>query len=176
MTNMTLGRRDLLRLGFFGGVALTAGSSLALLSGCSSATGPAQGYHYLRPKDLELLAPLIPVVMGSALSADDDPETSLRAIDALLASVSPGGRKPFFQLLDLLQLGAARWYFTGRWAAFSEQSPAELRETLDTWGRSNSGFARVARFAVIQPITMTWYLQPDNARATGYPGPPRRTA
>lgn len=170
-----LGRRELLRLGLFGGLALSAGSSLALLSGCSSATAPAEGFRHLRAKDLELLAPLVPVVMGSALSADDDPGQSLRAIDDLLASVSPGGRKPFFQLLDLLQLGPARWYFTGRWAAFHEQTPDELRETLDAWGRSDSGFARVARMAVIQPITMTWYLQPDKARITGYPGPPERT-
>ncbi len=173
----TLGRRELLRLSATGAVALAAGSSVAtLITGCSSSAPSAEGYRYLRASDLELLRPLIPVALAGALPDGTEPEEPLRVLDDLLHHISPGGRKPLFQLLDLLQLAPARWYLTGTWAAFGDQSEEQLRATLTQWGESNSGFARLARYGIIQPLMMAWYAEPEIAQSTGYPGPPEKVS
>lgn len=174
MTNFDPGRRDFLKLGLGGAAALGLGSSLAVLSGCSSNSGPAPGYRYLRPQDLELLRALSPALLAGALPAGTDPEMPLRRLDELLSGNSPAGRKLYLQLLDMLQLGAVRWYFSGRWTAFSEQSEEELRETLATWAASDNGLARLALRGVALSGMMAWYTQPDVAATTGYPGPPRK--
>jgi len=175
--NATLGRRELLRLSATGAVTLAAGSSLAgLITGCSSSAPSAEGYRYLRAADLELLRPLIPVALEGALPAGTKPEAPLQVLDDLLHHISPGGRKPLFQLLDLLQLAPARWYLTGTWTAFADQSEEQLRTTLTQWGESSSGFARLARYGIIQPLMMAWYAEPEIARTTGYPGPPEKVS
>lgn len=175
--NATMSRRAFVRLSTTATVALGAGSALTtLVTGCSASDPPAEGYRYLRPADLELLRPLIPVMLVGALPAGTDPEEPLQVLDDLMHHISPGGRKPLFQLLDLLQLAPARWYLTGSWAAFSEQTETELRATLTRWGQSDSGFARLARYGIVQPLMMAWYAEPQVARTTGYPGPPEKVS
>ena len=54
--NNAIGRRDFLKLGAGGAAVLASGSSLALLSGCSSGgAGPADGFLHLRDSDYLLL-------------------------------------------------------------------------------------------------------------------------
>jgi hypothetical protein len=172
-----LGRREFLRLGTTATLALGLSAPVAgLLTGCSSSNPPAEGYRHLRPADLDLLAPLVPVALAGALPDGTDPKRPLRVLDSLLHHFSPGGRKVLFQLLDLLQLAPARWYLTGTWAAFGEQSEDELQATLTQWARSDSGFARVAHSAAVKPMMIAWYSEPDIALTTGYPGPPEKVA
>jgi hypothetical protein len=172
-----LGRRDFLRLSATASVALGLSAPVAsLITGCSSSSPPAQGYRHLRASDVELLSPLVPVVLAGALPEGTDHERPLRVLDSLLHHFSPGGRKMLFQLLDLLQLAPARWYLTGTWAAFADQSPDELEATLTEWSQSDSGFARVAHNAAVKPMMIAWYSEPDIALTTGYPGPPEKVA
>lgn len=174
MSETGLGRRDFLRLGLAGGTLLATGSSLALLSGCSSNKGPAQGYQVLRAHDLELLRPLMPVLLAGSPPLAEDPDRPLRRLDDLLTANSPMGRKQYLQMLDMLQLGAVRWYLTGRWAAFQDQDPATLRRTLADWASADSGMARLMLRVVNLSTMMAWYTEPDIAQTTGYPGPPRK--
>lgn len=170
-----LGRREFLRLSAAGSLALGLGASVAgLVTGCSSSDPPAQGYRHLRAADLALFRPLVPVALAGALPEGTDPERPIRALDTHIHHFSPGGRKMLFQLLDLLQLAPARWYLTGTWAAFGDQSPDELQATLSEWSRSGSGFARVAHNATLKPMMIAWYSEPDIALTTGYPGPPEK--
>ncbi|MFC6330791.1 hypothetical protein ACFP3N_19460, partial [Alloalcanivorax gelatiniphagus] len=63
-------RRGFLKLGFWGGAALTLGAGGAgLLTGCSGDPGPASGFEYLRQKDLELLRPLMAPLLAGGLEA-----------------------------------------------------------------------------------------------------------
>lgn len=170
-----LNRREFLRLGAVGSLALGLSAPVAgLLTGCSSSAPSAEGYRHLRTSDVELLAPLVPVALAGALPEGTDPDRPLRILDSLLHHFTPGGRKALFQLLDLLQLAPARWYLTGTWAAFGEQTQNELHATLTQWARSDSGFARVAHNAAVKPMMIAWYSEPDIALTTGYPGPPEK--
>jgi hypothetical protein len=174
MSGFDQGRRDFLRLGLAGGVVLATGSSVALLSGCSANDGPAKGYQVLRPQDLELLRPLMPVLLADSEPLKADPDRPLRVLDDLLMGNSPAGRKQYLQMLDMLQLGAVRWYVSGRWAAFGEQDESTLRQTLSDWANADSGMARLMLRAVNLSTMMAWYTRADIALTTGYPGPPRK--
>lgn len=174
MSSAGLGRRDFLRLGLAGGVVLAAGSSLALVSGCSGNSAPAAGYRCLRARDLELLRPLMPLLLAGSEPLVEDSERPLRLLDELLMGNSAMGRKQYLQMLDMLQLGAVRWYFTGRWAAFHEQDEATLHQTLNDWAGADKGMGRLLLRVLNLSTLMAWYTQPDIALTTGYPGPPRK--
>lgn len=168
-------RRGFLKLSVWGGAALAVGAGAStLLTGCSSDPGPAGGYKHLRDKDVTLLRPLMAPLLGGGLEAVDGagPDQALQAFDRLLQGGTDGQRGQLFQLLDLLQLGAARWWITGTWAHFEAQSDAQLRDTLAHWANNDGGFPKLAFKGLTQPILMAWYVTPEAGRTTGYPGPP----
>ena len=168
-------RRSFLKLGAAGSAFLAAGSSLTLLTGCSSNDGPAAGYRYFRQQDVDLLTPLVGAVLGKALTdVGASAEDGMKAYDDLLDGAMPGTRATLFQILDLMQLGAARWFITGTWASFAEQSEDELQQTLAHWSSSDRGLSRMAFKGLTQSMFMAWYVKPEAARSTGYPGPPQK--
>ncbi|MGB2246016.1 MAG: twin-arginine translocation signal domain-containing protein [Alcanivorax sediminis] len=170
-----INRRGFLKLGTAGAALLATGSGVALLSGCSSNDGPAQGYRHFRQQDVDLLTPLVGAVLGPALAAAGATAADgMKAYDDLLEGAMPGTRDTLFQLLDLMQLGAARWFLTGTWAHFAEQSEEQLLQTLDAWAAKSNSIARMAIKGLTQPMFMAWYVKPAAASTTGYPGPPAK--
>jgi len=170
-----INRRGFLKLSAAGSAMLAAGSSLAVLTGCSSNDGPAEGYRHLRQQDVDLLTPLVGAVLGPALAAAGaTAKDGMKAFDDLLEGGMPGTRAAVLEVLDLMQLGAARWYITGTWASFADQSDDELQQTLANWSASERSLSRMAFKGLTQPIYMAWYVKPTGARTTGYPGPPQK--
>ncbi|BAP12939.1 hypothetical protein AS19_00880 [Alcanivorax sp. NBRC 101098] len=168
-------RRGFLKLSAAGSAVLATGSGLALLTGCSSNDGPATGYKHFRQQDVDLLTPLVGAVLGPALTnVGASAEDGMKAFDDLLEGGMPGTRAALFQVLDLMQLGAARWYITGTWASFADQSEQEIKQTLTEWSASERSLSRMAFKGLTQPIHMAWYVKPAAARSTGYPGPPKK--
>ncbi|MGB2337390.1 MAG: twin-arginine translocation signal domain-containing protein, partial [Alcanivorax sp.] len=85
-----INRRGFLKLSAAGSAMLTAGSGLALLTGCSSNDGPAEGYRHLRQQDVDLLTPLVGAVLGSALTAAGaTAKDGMKAFDDLLEGGMP---------------------------------------------------------------------------------------
>lgn len=170
-----LHRRDVLKTGLLGGTLLATGSSLALLSGCSSNDGPAEGYLHLRQRDVDLLLPLTGVVLAQALKKSAaSADTALKAYDKVLDGAMPGTRATLFQLFDLMQLGAARWFITGTWAHFNAQDSETLTHTLQGWFTLDRSLSRMAWKGLVQPLMFAWFAQPAAGLSTGYPGPPQR--
>lgn len=173
--SLTLDRRQFLGAGLAGSAWLAGGATLASLSGCSAPMTPAHGYLHLRSADLALLAPMAPVILAGAMGdPEQDTTRLLQRLDRMLDAVTPGTRDAMFQLYDVLQLGAFRWWVMDRWAHPATLSAAEIDAGLARWSRHQTSFARLAFNALCQSMTMSWYTDPDNARTTGYPGPPRK--
>ena len=86
----------------------------------------------------------------------------------------PGTRATLFQLFDLMQLGAARWYITGTWSSFAEQDESTRQQTLQGWFRLDRTLSRMAWKGLVQPLMFAWFAQPQAGLTTGYPGPPQR--
>lgn len=174
MTNAALSRRDFLRVGTSATLMLAGGSMLAGLTGCSSPSVPATDFRSLRQGDVELLRPLVPTILGSSVKNADDIERSLQLLDELLFASSDVVRGGLFQLYDLLQLGAARWWLSGFWSAPAELSETDKVAALQAWSTKDSGFARIAFRGLTQPILLSWFADTKNSLATGYPGPPQK--
>ncbi len=171
-----INRRGFLKLGAAGSALLATGSGVALLTGCSSnSDGPAEGYRYFRQQDVDLLTPLVGAVLAPSLAAAGaSAEDGMKAYDDLLEGAMPGTRDTLFQILDLMQLGAARWFLTGTWTHFSELDDDQLKQLLADWSAKSNSIARMALKGLTQPMHMAWYAKPAGASTTGYPGPPTR--
>lgn len=172
---LTLGRREFLRAGLFGSALLAGGAGVASLSGCSAPMTAAEGYLHLRKADLELLTPLVPVILAGALpNGEADVQRALKRLDTLLDSPSRGSREALFKLYDVLQLGAFRWWVMDAWAHPAALGSEDLDRGMARWSRKQNSFARLAFNGLCQPLALAWYTDPDVAKSTGYPGPPRK--
>lgn len=178
MTETTnLGRRGFLKLGAGGAALLSLGSAVSVLSGCSKGPKtPAEGFLHLRASDLEVLRPWVPAVLSAEArpNGEADIERSLKVLDGLLDSAGPIARKMLFELYDVLHLGAFRWWATGVWSDPASLTLEERIAALDTWEHIDSTFGRVAFRGLTSPLMAGWYQQPDMAKTTGYPGPPKK--
>lgn len=173
--SLTLGRREFLRAGLFGSALLAGGAGVASLSGCSAPMTAAEGYLHLRQADLELLTPLVPVILAGALpNGEADVQRALKRLDTLFDSPSRGSRDALFKLYDVLQLGAFRWWVMDAWAHPASLSTEDLDNGMAKWSRKQNSFARLAFNGLCQPLALAWYTDPDIAKGTGYPGPPRK--
>ena len=177
--SLNLHRRGFMKLGLGGAAVLATGSSLALLTGCSSGSdAAAEGYLHLRPSDLVVLEPWVPVILseGARPEGDADVLRALKLLDMTLENAGPLARKMLFELYDVLHLGAFRWWATGYWSDPATLTLTERKGSLERWEHINSSFGRAAFRGLTAPVMSAWYLAPDNARSTGYPGPPKKIA
>lgn len=170
-----LGRRDFLRMGVMGALALSTVSLTAMLTGCASAP-PASGMRILRDGDLVMLRSLMPVVLDGALPKDASREKaiedSLSLLDGLLAASSRAGQQQVHQLFDLMTFAPTRRLVVGLSDDWSKSTPADMNAFLVSWRDSRFDMLRAAYIALTQMITMNWYMQPRSWAAINYV-PPR---
>lgn len=164
-------RRQFLRVGFFGSVALSAISTTALLSGCS--TPPvANGYQLLRDSDLKVLRALVPVVLAGELPKGEARsaavEETLHTLDGFLTTTSESGQKQLAQLFDLMHMPVTRYTIVGLSNDWDEAAPADIAAFLEHWRASRFETLRAGYAALTQMLNMMWYLQPRSWAAIGY--------
>ena len=172
------GRRQLLRAGFWGTVALSTVSTASLLSGCSSAP-LAAGLRLFRETDVKVLRALVPVVLAGELPAGaaarpvvDD---TITALDGFLYATSNAGHKLIHQLFDLLSMPFTRYTVAGLRSDWDAASHEEIESFLARWRDSRFEMLRGGYMALTQMINMTWYMQPHSWAAINYV-PPRVVA
>lgn len=168
-------RRQFLKVGVFGAIALSTVSATALLSGCSTLPA-ARGFRLLRESDLKVLRALVPVVLAGALPDGEAGKTALEdtlhTLDNFLFGTSRAGHKQVGQLFDLLAMPATRYTVVGLSQDWDKSSPADINAFLDKWRQSRFQMLRAGYMGLTQMINMTWYLQPRSWAAIGYV-PPR---
>ena len=174
---MQTDRRDFLKLSMAGAAALSTMSTGATLSGCTS-SGPASGMKLLRPEDVELLRALTPAVMKGKITPDDAAaiDQTLQSFDTLMVDLSAPVVAGVLQAFDVLSFGLTRGLTTGQWSAWSKASLEDAESALARLRDSNIGLLNAIYAAVIRLIISSWYLIPENALTTGYPGPPTKVA
>jgi len=173
--SMETDRRSFLKLSVLGATALSTLSTGAMLSGCASST-PAAGMKYLRAEDVELLRALTPAVLKGKVSASDTAgiDQTLHSFDTLLGDLSDlvvGGVQ---QAFDVLSFAPTRALMTGQWSAWSKASVEDAESALARLRESSIELLNAIYAATIRLIISAWYLIPENAATTGYPGPPAK--
>ena len=160
-----------------GAAALSTMSAGATLSGCTS-SGPASGMKILRPEDVELVRALTPAVLKGKIEPGDTERVGqlLQSFDTLMADLSEPVVAGVFQAFDVLNMGLTRGLTTGQWAAWSKASLDDAERALARLRDSSIGLLNAIYAAVIRLIISSWYLIPENALTTGYPGPPKKVA
>ncbi|MDH3655220.1 MAG: hypothetical protein OEN21_13185 [Myxococcales bacterium] len=174
---MPTDRRDFLKLSVAGAAALSTMSAGATLSGCTSA-GPASGMKLLRPEDVELLRALTPAVMKGKIAPGDTTaiEQTLKSFDTLLVDLSEPVVAGVHQAFDVLSFGLSRGLMTGQWSSWSKASLEDAESALARLRDSGIGLLNAIYAAVIRLTISSYYLIPENALTTGYPGPPKKVA
>jgi hypothetical protein len=172
---MQTDRREFLKLSMAGAAALSTMSAGATLSGCTSSV-PASGMQILRPEDVELLRALTPAVMKGRIAPSDAAqiEQTLQSFDTLMVDLSEPVVVGVLQAFDVLNMGLTRGLTTGQWSAWSKASLGDAESALARLRDSGIGLLNAIYAAVIRLIVSSWYLIPENALTTGYPGPPKK--
>jgi len=168
-------RRDFLKLSMGGAAVLSTMSAGATLSGCTS-SGPASGMKLLRAEDVELLRALTPAVMKGKVAPSDAAaiDQALQSFDTLLVDLSEPVVAVVHEAFDLLSFGLTRGLTTGQWSAWSNASLEDAESALARLRDSGIGLLNAIYSAVTRLIISAWYLIPENAATTGYPGPPKK--
>lgn len=160
-----------------GAAALSTMSAGATLSGCTS-NAPASGMKHLRPEDLDLLRALAPAVMKGKVAPSDTAalDQTLQSFDTLLEDLSAPVVAGVQQAFDVLSFAPTRGLTTGHWSSWSKASLEDAESALGRLRDSSIALLNAIYAAVIRLIISAWYLIPENALTTGYPGPPKKVA
>jgi hypothetical protein len=103
-------------------------------------------------------------------------EQTLKSFDTLLADLSEPVVAGVHQAFDVLSFGLSRGLTTGQWSSWSKASLEDAESALGRLRDSGIGLLNAIYAAVIRLTISSWYLIPENAATTGYPGPPRKVA
>ena len=132
----------------------------------------------LRPEDVELLSALTPAIMKGKIGPRDTAaiEQTVKSFDTLLVDLSAPVVAGVHQAFDVLSFGLSRGLLTGQWSSWSKASLEDAESALARLRDSGIGLLNAIYAAVIRLTISAWYLIPENAAATGYPGPPKKVA
>ena len=164
--------------GWGGVVALMALLGLAP-QGAHADMPPPDGtrtqYHNVKI-DLGAYAEVLPrqhkVAPGDTAGIDQ----TLQSFDTLLVDLSEPVVAGVQQAFDVLSFGLTRGLTTGQWSAWSNASLEDAESALARLRDSSIGLLNAIYAAVARLIISAWYLIPENAATTGYPGPPKKEA
>ena len=168
-----LPRRDFLKLGVGFSVALTLGTAIV---GCGDAPkGPAQGFAFLLPGDVDMFAALAPAVVVELANFDDGKRKQLigemlRIIDGTLFAMGQGSQKEVRKLLDLLAIKPLRYALTGV-GAWNEAGVDTLQSFLERWRGSRFATLNAGGNVLVKLVSSSFFLQPASWPSAGYPGP-----
>jgi len=101
-------------------------------------------------------------------------DRTLQSFDTLLVDLSEPVVAGVHQAFDVLSFGLTRGLTTGQWSAWSKASLEDAESALGRLRDSSIGLLNAIYSAVIRLIISAWYLIPENAATTGYPGPPKK--
>ena len=176
LKKITTTRRGFMQLSATSAAALTLGSSLAALTGCSK-TPSASGFNVLRDGDLEFLTALAPVILAGSYPgtlADQAPQRLLQALDNLVGTLQDYSRSQLLMLFDVMQVAPIRLAMGAQWGSWKDATPEDIDAFLQGWKTSNIQLKRMGYGSLCKLLCMCWYAQPETFALTGYPGAPKK--
>lgn len=172
---MQTDRRNFMKLSAAGVAALSTMSTSAWLSGCTSSQ-PAGGMRVLRPEDVELLTALAPSLLAGQIGPGDTEKTKrvVESCDAILAGSSQIVVGLMTQAFDALNFAPTRGVMTGQWASWARASVQDADRAMARLRDSRFDLLNAIYAATIRVMASAYYLIPEYAATSGYPGPPKK--
>lgn len=174
--HLPLSRRSFLRLGVLGTTAVATTGVIGSLSGCSSPSGSAPGFSFLRSGDLQLFTALIPVVLGDMVHSDSHNYQALavnilKGVDGACANLGVKAQTEIHKLLDLLDGRITRWLTTGIYGDWNKVSPADMNHFLLRWRDSSISPFNAGYRVLSKLVAVSYFALPESRQQAGYPGP-----
>ena len=167
-------RRQFLRAGIVTGVALTA---LGTWYWSARETRfDLAGRFALQPKERDIVAALVPVILAGALSEGVTRtamiERTVTGVEQAIAGLSAATQEEVRQLFALLGFAPTRIALAGLVSDWRDANATEVATFLERWRFSAIGLLRSAYAALHDLVLGAWYGTSESWEAIGYPGPP----
>lgn len=171
-----LTRRDLIRTGFAGSIALAIGGCAGSNAGVPF-DDPTYRYRELSAGDRELIAAVSAAMLAGALPAEPAAQRAaivlaVRGVDVAVSGLTPDVSAEVHQLFGLLQFPLTRGLAAGIWSSWGGASTSDVAGFLQRWRFSGIGLFRTGYQALHQLCMSSWYGQNESWPRIGYPGPP----
>jgi len=167
-----MNRRQFLKTGLLGGIALAVGGAWVVWRDVRDADGGNP------PRDhvAVVVGALAPVLLSGSLANDAQRTARIaRVVDGVkivIAAFPAAVQGEIADLFRLLDVRSARRVLTGVTSDWPVADPREIAEFLERWRRSRLGLLQSGYLALHDLILGAWYADPSTWDALGYAGPP----
>ncbi len=168
---METSRRSFLKAGALAALVLAAGGGLY-----RHTHPPAPKGFVLDDGARGALHAIVPAILAGMLPAEPRARTQAIAattarLDQTILGLPLAAQQEVQDLFGLLALGPARRLLTGIPHGWAEAKDAEVSAWLQDWRTHRIGLLRTAYQALHDLVLGSWYSDPANWAAIGYPGP-----
>jgi hypothetical protein len=166
-----LTRRQLIKTGTLGALALFAAGWLGTPAADSRAARPA-GTGFVNGYDAAMLRALAPAMTGLEPGAGQPTlDEVVAGVDQAIRSLQPAVQGEVRQLFDLLHNRWGRRWLAGVRTPWAEVTPAEAAAFLSDWQNSRLQLLRSGYQALHGLICAAWYGNPKSWSRIGYRQP-----
>ena len=171
-------RRGFMKLSASSAAALSVGSSLAMMTGCSRQPDSNSGYTFLTAADVEFINAIAPVILLQAYPASLPlPEAQVRLtrkLDELINTLGEFSKAQLAQLFSIMSSAPLRLAVSAPVGGWKDAPAADIESFLNSWKDSSLAIKNMGYASLCKLVTMCWYSQPESFTASGYPGPPKK--
>lgn len=171
-------RRGFMKLSAGSAAALSVGSSVALMTGCSRQPDSNSGYTILTADDVEFITALAPVILMQSypgtLGMEKGAVRLTKKVDELINTLGEYSKAQLSQLFTIMSSAPLRLVVGAPVGDWKDASAEDIEAFLQAWRTSSLGIKNMGYGSLCKIITMCWYSQPESFAATGYPGPPKK--
>ena len=186
MTNMNdpqpeqMSGDSLSRRAFLGGIGKTSVGVAAVLAVGGGigwvSSGRVSGaidprFKILRHRDVKLFSALLPAIVPQAASGDQT-ERFLASLDAMLQPASKDTIGKIRNMSNALTGIAMRPILLGTVTDWPDLSVERKSAILSKWQSSDQAILNTIYATATGLTQFAWYMDPENQKFTGYPGPP----
>ena len=169
---MPIGRRQMLKYGGLGALALSLGG-LTLALQPSLMVEPPGPLKCLSKQEYSILFAIAEVLLpeNNPFPAASKIQVAYR-VDAVLARAHTGVQTEIKQVLSLIENAAAATLFDGHPRPFTRSLPTTQTTIIDNWRQSSLHIRRTAFKAISGLCNGVYYANSENYALVGYDGPP----
>jgi hypothetical protein len=173
---METSRRSFLKAGALAALVLAAGGGIYRYTHPPSSKG-----FVIDGEARDALHAVVPAILAGVLPTDAAAraraiQASTERVNQTILGLPLAAQQEVQDLFGLLALGPARRLLTGIPHGWAEATDTDINNWLQDWRTHRLGLLRTAYQALHDLVLGSWYSDPANWAAIGYPGPIRELA
>lgn len=163
---METSRRSFLKAGMLGALVLAGGGGVYRLTRPAAAQG-----FVLDGEARAVLVAVVPAILEVMLPSRAHIDATVEGVNTAILGLPLALQKEVQDLFGLLALAPARRWLAGVPRDWKEAGADEIKAWLQNWRTHRIRLLRDAYQALRDLVLGSWYGNPSNWAAIGYPGP-----